>query len=279
MPLFQPPKDGLPGQTGPAGKDGLRGLPGFDGRDGRDGKDGKRGPKGERGQRGPIGPRGDRGPSGRALFGGGPSEIEQRMFDALIAGTNITISYNTNTKKITISATGGSGYTDENAQDAIGGILLDSSTIDFTYDDATPTITAIVKDASITDAKIAAGADLMIAAITLIIDGGGLAITTGIKGDLMIPFNCTINSVTLLADQSGSIVVDIWKDTYANYPPTGADSITASAKPTISSTTKSQDTTLTGWTTGITAGDTLRFNVDSITTLTRVALILKVTKT
>ncbi len=122
-------------------------------------------------------------------------------------------------------------------------------------------------------------ANTKIATITFVINGGGTVITTGIKGDLEIPFACTINRSTLLADQSGSIVVDIWKDTYANYPPVVGDSITASAKPTISSATKAQDSTLTGWTTSITAGDTLRFNVDSITTCTSVTVSLKVTKT
>lgn len=43
---------------------------------------------------------------------------------------------------------------DETAQDAVGGILTDSSTIDFTYNDTTPSITAIVIDSSITYAKI-----------------------------------------------------------------------------------------------------------------------------
>jgi len=117
-----------------------------------------------------------------------------------------------------------------------------------------------------------------VSAIEFVIDGGGSAISTGIKGDIEIPFACTINRVTLLADQSGSIVVDIWKDTYANFPPTDADSITASAVPTISAATKSQDTTLTGWTTSISAGDILRFNVDSATSITRVTLSLKVTR-
>ncbi|MDA2917870.1 hypothetical protein MYX64_13700, partial [Nitrospinae bacterium AH_259_B05_G02_I21] len=70
----------------------------------------------------------------------------------------------------------------------------------------------------------------------------------------------------------GSIVVDIWKDTYTNYPPTDADSITASAPVTITSATKSEDSTLTGWTTGITADDIVRYNVDSITTITRVTV-------
>jgi hypothetical protein len=115
--------------------------------------------------------------------------------------------------------------------------------------------------------------------LTVIIDGGGSAITTGIKGDLEVPFDCTINRVTMLADQSGSIVVDIWKDTYTNYPPVVGDSITASDKPTITTATKSQDTTLTGWTTSVTANDILRFNVDSVTTITRLSLTLQVTMT
>jgi hypothetical protein len=114
--------------------------------------------------------------------------------------------------------------------------------------------------------------------ITFVIDGGGSAITTGQKGHLEIPFACTITRVTLLADQSGSIVIDIWKDTYANFPPTDADSITASAPPTISSAQKSQDSTLTGWTTAIAAGDILAFNVDSCSTITRVTISLKVGK-
>jgi len=117
------------------------------------------------------------------------------------------------------------------------------------------------------------------AVITFIIDGGGSVITTGEKGHLEIPFACTIERVTMLADQSGSIVVDIWKDSYANFPPTDADSITGASPPTISSGQKSQDSTLPGWTTGINAGDILAFNVDSIATCERVLISLKVKKT
>ena len=80
----------------------------------------------------------------------------------------------------------------------------------------------------------------------------------------------------MLADQTGSIVVDIWKDTYGNFPPTVADTITAAAKPTIAAGTKDTDTTLTGWTKAITAGDILRFNVDSAATVTKVTLSLTV---
>ena len=114
------------------------------------------------------------------------------------------------------------------------------------------------------------------ASLTFVIDGGGSAITTGQKGHLEIPFACTIKRVTMLAAQSGSIVVDIWKDTYASFPPTDADSITASAPPTISSAQKSQDSTLTGWTKSISSGDILAFNVDSCSTITRATISLKV---
>lgn len=135
---------------------------------------------------------------------------------------------------------------------------------------------AILDDADAAAQRVTLG--LSTIAIAFVIDGGGATITTGVKGDITIPFACTITEWTLLADQSGSIQIDIWKDTYANYPPTVADTITASAKPLFSTTTKGQSSTLTGWTTSIAAGDTLRFNVDSVTTCQRVTLSLKVTR-
>lgn len=118
-----------------------------------------------------------------------------------------------------------------------------------------------------------------VVSVGITIDGSGAAITTGIKGDIYIPYSGTISAVTMLADQSGSIVVDVWKIAYGSYPATVANKITASAPPTITTATKSQDTTLTGWTTSITAGDTIRFNVNSATTITRLNLVLTVTKT
>ena len=114
--------------------------------------------------------------------------------------------------------------------------------------------------------------------IEFIIDGGGSAIATGIKGDIVIPYNCTITGVTLLADLSGNIVIDIWKDVYAQFAPTVADTITASAKPTLSGAIKYQDATLTGWTKSLSEGDILRINVDSCATITRCVLVLSVTK-
>jgi hypothetical protein len=119
----------------------------------------------------------------------------------------------------------------------------------------------------------------LISTITFIIDGGGETITTGIKGDLEIPFACEIESWVALADQSGSIQVDIWKDTYANFAPTNDDSITGSSNEVkITTGLKNTDSTLTGWTTSISAGDILRFNVDSVTDIQRVTISLKIRK-
>lgn len=115
--------------------------------------------------------------------------------------------------------------------------------------------------------------------IEVVIDGGGSAIATGLKGFLEVPFDCVVTAWRIVSDASGSIVVDIYKDTYANFPPTVADTITASAKPTLSSAQKNEDSTLTGWTTSFTDGDWLAFNVDSATTVTRVTLSLTVRRT
>lgn len=116
-------------------------------------------------------------------------------------------------------------------------------------------------------------------AFGIVIDGGGEVITTGVKGYLRIPVACTITKVTVLeisgTPVSSSIVVDVWNDSYANYPPTDADSITASAPPTLSMGIKSEDATLTGWDPDISAGDILGFNVDSVTDAEKVLVLIE----
>lgn len=118
-------------------------------------------------------------------------------------------------------------------------------------------------------------------AITFTLPDEGAAISTGIKGKagFRVPFACTITGWYLTADASGSLVIDIWKDTYGNFPPTSADTITASAKPTLSSAIKAYSTTLTGWTTSIAEGDYLIINVVSCTTCKEASLSLMVTRT
>lgn len=110
------------------------------------------------------------------------------------------------------------------------------------------------------------------------IDGGGSALTVGKQADIEVPFSGTITGWTALADQTGSVVVDVWKDTYANYPPTVADTIAGSELPTITSSNKGQDLSLSTWTTAVTAGDTIRFNVNSCTSITRLSITIRITR-
>jgi hypothetical protein len=115
------------------------------------------------------------------------------------------------------------------------------------------------------------------------ISGGGSAITTGMKGFIDVPFDCWIEEAALEGQTSGSLVLDLWKCTYAQFDggsthPVDGDSITASAPLTISSGTKVRDTSLTGWTRTLTKGDIIAPNVDSNDNLTLVTLVLKVRK-
>ena len=206
-------------------------------------------------------------------WNGTNSKWEARAFSAWGTTAHKTSHQNAGTDEISVAALSGLLADDQHVLDAevlavAAAVAHESTHVSGGSDDIDSPL-----------AIAAMPANVPIASISFIIDGGGSAITTGEKGHLEIPFACTINQVTMLADQSGSIVVDIWKDSYANFPPTDADSITAAAPPTISAAQKSQDGTLTDWTTAITAGDILAFNVDSIATCTRVTISLKVTKT
>jgi hypothetical protein len=112
--------------------------------------------------------------------------------------------------------------------------------------------------------------------------GDGINVITNspaVKGYLPVDFGGTITGWTLLADVSGSIVIDVWKDTYANFPPTNADSIAGSEKPTLSAVQKNQDLSLSTWTTSFSAGDVFGFEVESASTVKQVTLTLRCTKT
>lgn len=113
----------------------------------------------------------------------------------------------------------------------------------------------------------------------IIIDGGGAAITSGVKGYVQVPFGMIVNAWRVFGDLTGSVVVDVWKDTYANFPPTTADSIAGSEKPTLSGAQKNEDTSLSTWTMTGSAGDIIGFNVESASTVTRVTVQVLGTRT
>lgn len=120
-------------------------------------------------------------------------------------------------------------------------------------------------------------------AITIIFDGQGGVIAVGSQAYVTIPFNYTITGWEIKevspTPVSSSIVIDAWKDTYANYPPTVADAV-FTTKPTLLTQTKNQNLapTFVGGSTGLN-DDTWKFNVDSCTGAVKVAVTIFLTKT
>jgi hypothetical protein len=112
--------------------------------------------------------------------------------------------------------------------------------------------------------------------IEVVFDGGGVLIDTT-KNIVYFESvdSLTIVRATMLADTIGSAVVQIWSNTYANYPPVLANKIYASAPPTITTAQKSQDVTLTGWTTSVPKGNILAFHISSCTAIKRLTCSLK----
>lgn len=109
---------------------------------------------------------------------------------------------------------------------------------------------------------------------SFLIDGGGVAIAAGVKGDMEIPFAGTITRVRVLQDQSGSIAVSGWKDTLANYPPTVADIIYTV---TISGSATPGDSGAVSL--AVAAGDIIRHNVNSTaTSITRATVAYTLTR-
>lgn len=123
------------------------------------------------------------------------TSVGSRRAINLINGTNVTITgvdnSGSNRVDVTVNATGVGGYTNEEAQDAVGTILLDSASIDFTYDDVTPNITAVVI------------ADTTTQRVEIL--KGGSAIGTRKAINLIEGTNVTMT----VADNSGSNRVDV----------------------------------------------------------------------
>ena len=143
---------------------------------------------------------------------------------------------------------------------------------------------AVTKRAQTSLVAQLASATALPAAIEYVIDGGGGNVPARTFGYLQIPFNATVTSWDLFADVSGSIIVNVWKCTYAQFDagvthPVAGDSITGTDTPTITSATKARSTALTGWTTTLAIGDVLAFNVPSTATnITRVTLNLQLSR-
>lgn len=121
--------------------------------------------------------------------------------------------------------------------------------------------------------------DVLKTSFGITVDGAQQVLTVGVKGSWQANYAGTITGWTLLApSESGSCAFDVWKVAEGSYPSTVANTITGSAKPTLTTARAATSTTLTGWTTSFSAGDVFTFNLDSVSSLTKVTLALLVTK-
>jgi Collagen triple helix repeat (20 copies) len=110
--------------------------------------------------------------------------------------------------------------------------------------------------------------------IVVTFDGGGSTLTVGNTGVYYtLPYNATIEGWYLTGDPAGSLVVDIWR--LPGAIPTDADSITASAKPTLASVAYGSSKALNGWKLACAAGDVFGFEVESATSITKAVLTIK----
>ena len=115
--------------------------------------------------------------------------------------------------------------------------------------------------------------------IEFVLDGAGGAPLVGNRGYLLIPQWVQVVGWVLCADRVGSIVVNVWKlpltTVLAGTVPSAANSICGTDLPTLASQSSAQSLALTGWTINIDQNDILCFNINSVSVVTQVTLILQ----
>jgi hypothetical protein len=107
------------------------------------------------------------------------------------------------------------------------------------------------------------GAPIVIEKTISFVINSSSAITTGGKTFTMVvaPFTGTIKRWKLSADITSNITMDLWKA--AGAVPTNANTITASAKPSLSSAQLNASSTLTSWDVDVTEGDVFIAEVEA----------------
>jgi hypothetical protein len=105
---------------------------------------------------------------------------------------------------------------------------------------------------------------------------GGADVRPGFKGYQQVPFDAILVGMTIVADRAGSIVFDIYRSTWAAFPPRQKDTlITLSTfRPALNVAQVASDDALFGWQTVLTKDEVLGFDVLSASGLNSVTLTL-----
>ncbi len=169
----------------------------------------------------------------------------------------------------------GAAYTPNNNQQLIvtkNGLFLDPANDYNISGDKIVFTTAPLANDDVVIIALAAAADLT-RTVNYVIDSGSLPMQIGDKGKLSLDVTGVIESITVLCDQTGDIVFDISKCTFADYP--AFNSITAAQRVQLTNSNKYFDDVLNNWTTTIVAGEILNFSVISVTDIRRLLISLK----
>lgn len=134
------------------------------------------------------------------------------------------------------------------------------------------TVTSITCNGGLTGGAITTSGTCAVAANVKIRSfGASFGDTTGsaLSGNpvvyFTVPYACTISAWNATVD-AGTITFDIWKIASGTAVPTISNTITASALPAISTGTAKHSTTLTSWTTSVTANDIFGFQINTVAT-------------
>ena len=178
--------------------------------------------------------------------------------------------------EVTFSLTDqGAPYSPNNGQQLIvtkNGLFLDPAN-DYTISgDKVVFTTAPATNDDVVIIALAAAADLT-RTVNYVIDSGSLPMQVGDKGKLTIDVTGVIENIRVLSDQTGDIVFELSKCTFADYP--NFTSITNGARVQLTNSDKYFDDVLNNWTSTITAGEILRFNVISVNNIRRLLISLK----
>ena len=238
-------------QQAQAGGGGTPGPPGPAGPQGDPGPMGPAGPEGPQGDPGPTGATGSQGPQGIQGPQGNPGTPGATTFQALTDAADYSAGVAGQFVRVNAGGTGleyvagGATYTNEEAQDAVGGILVDTATIDLTYNDATPSITAAVVAGSIGTTQL--GNDqVTYAKIQNVTDARLLGRSAGSAGDVQ-----EITVGTGLSLSGGALTA-----TATGGAPTGAQYLVAATDATLTAERVATNTASVTWDFG-TAGQAL----------------------
>ena len=118
--------------------------------------------------------------------------------------------------------------------------------------------------------------NLYLAKISISIDAGTNTIETGFKGYFEATSDMTISGWNIVANRTGTVLIDLFKTTYNNFSSFG--SIITGIPPSLNNQNKSYGNVMTGWNIGVSRGDILEFVVKGCTGINKININITGTK-